>query len=925
MTATYPHRRARALPILLTAVLCLLTGAVPAHAGVFNPSQPLGRGTSSPASASTFPWSSPLSQAGAHPRPGVRAAAPTQAQLDATLQQATGLDSSQVAAQHTCDPAPADQASCAAQVLVLRSNHRRVRARTGARSTFTQVFPRRKAGIAPSAVPAGSTGVSAPQADTPAWLQQAYDLTYLSQTAGTSDTVGIVDAYDYPNAEADLATFRSTYGLPACTTANGCFKKVNEQGQQSNYPSAGSGWEMEEALDLDGVSALCPNCHIILVEANVPSFTDLSTAVQTAVALGANQVSNSYGADIPNSAAYANSFPWSAPGVATLYSTGDNGYVSGGSDDYPASIPSVTAVGGTSIASGVQSARGFGESAWSGAGSGCNPQEAKPSYQADTGCTGRSYADVSADANPSTGLVTYDSGDGGWLLVGGTSLASPLTAAYEAVTGINAVSPQWAYTSSSLLNDPVSGSVGTCAASIVYICNAGVGYDGPTGMGSISGALVKGGPGIGGAPYGSLKGYQQSTTSTGATLTAGVYPNGIATSYYWQYGTSTSYGQQTTSTDIGSGTAPAQLTSTLTGLAPATTYHYRLVATNSAATVYGYDYSLTTASTPPTNTAPAAISGTPTQGQALGVTYGTWVPANGVTFTYQWQSSPDGTGSWTNISGATLGIYNPQASDVGDYLRAVIIATDTAGSGTANSNTVGPIASAAPVNTAKPTIAGTTKQGQVLTTTLGTWTATNLAYGYAWQRSTDGSNWQAISGAYTSSYTLTKADEGASIRASVTATNNYGQASATSPAVGPVAGDPPVNTVAPFMSGTSQRTFTLSVTQGTWSGGANVYTYQWQRSADGKAWSSIAGADRLHLHAGSGRRGPVCPRAGVGLEPRQYRLGGLERDLGHRLALSAGQHGRPDGLRHRPAHLHPHRHRRHLDRPRPRLLLPLAA
>src|SRR5207342_1372145 len=123
---------------------------------------------------------------------------------------------------------------------------------------------------------------------------------------------------------------------------------------------------------------------------------------------------------------------------------------------------------------------------WNG-GSGCDVNEPKPSYQTDTGCTGRSWADLSADADPYTGLTVYDSGNGGWMQVGGTSLATPLIAAYEAVTGINGTSPQWAYADSALLNDPITGSTGSCAAAIAYICNAGTGYDGPTGVGSISG------------------------------------------------------------------------------------------------------------------------------------------------------------------------------------------------------------------------------------------------------------------------------------------------------------------------------------------------------------------------------------------------------------------------------------------------------
>ena len=143
----------------------------------------------------------------------------------------------------------------------------------------------------------------------------------------------------------------------------------------------------------------------------------------------------------------------------------------------------------------MQNVRGFTESAWSGAGSGCNLWQAKPSYQTDTGCTGRSYADISADADPNTGMQVYDTDDGGWVVVGGTSEASPLIAAYTQWLGLPSQGPAWAYANDTLLNDPSSGSNGTCAATISYICNAGPGYDGPTGVGSISGAVAAGAPG----------------------------------------------------------------------------------------------------------------------------------------------------------------------------------------------------------------------------------------------------------------------------------------------------------------------------------------------------------------------------------------------------------------------------------------------
>ena len=460
------------------------------------------------------------------------------------------------------------------------------------------------------AVQASGASSTPPQAGTPAYLEQAYDLSYLSQTGGEGDTVAIIDAYDDPGAQADLNIYRSTYGLPACTTSNGCFEKVNENGASSPLPAANTGWEEEESLDLDAVSALCPNCHILLVEANSSRSSDLEAAMATAAAAGANQISDSWTATSRGVPSGTYTFPH----IATVAATGDTGYAGPGENNYPAAFPGVTAAGGTSLAqaSGGANARGFSEGAWSlndgsGGGSGCDLQVAKPAYQADSGCTGRSYADLSADADPSTGLVVYDSDNGGWMLVGGTSLATPLIASYYAITGVGASSPGWAYSDSALLNDVTNGSNGTCAAAIVYICNAGVGYDGPTGVGSISGAVVSGAPGIGGPAIdsGSSNSYTESTGSYGATIAGGIYPNGRDTSWWIQYGTTTAYGNQTASTDIGSGTAPVAVTGYLSQLAPGTTYHYRLVAQNSLGTTYGYDYTATTATASVTTGAPS--------------------------------------------------------------------------------------------------------------------------------------------------------------------------------------------------------------------------------------------------------------------------------------------------------------------------------
>jgi hypothetical protein len=234
----------------------------------------------------------------------------------------------------------------------------------------------------------------------------------------------------------------------------------------------------------------------------------------------------------------------------------------------------------------------------------------KPTWQTDTGCSGRSYNDLSAVGDPLTGMQVYDSDAGGWEVVGGTSEATALISAYYALIGSAAQGPSWAYANAAVMNDPTTGSNGSCLSRISYICNAGAGYDGPTGVGTISGAVAVGAPGIGGP--GTDGSYAQSTDSEAAQLAGGVYPNGADTKYWWEYGTTTSYGQQTAAADIGSGAAPVSVADQLTGLDPGTTYHYRLVAQNSYGTEYGYDFTLTT-ETGATGSSQPAPGGTTTQ------------------------------------------------------------------------------------------------------------------------------------------------------------------------------------------------------------------------------------------------------------------------------------------------------------------------
>ncbi|MGN6818678.1 MAG: S53 family peptidase [Sphingomonas sp.] len=312
----------------------------------------------------------------------------------------------------------------------------------------------------------------------PADLRAAYNIT--GQGSSTT-TVAIVDAYGYTNAESDLATYRSTFGLPACTTGNGCFAKYNQAGVKGSYPRQNNGWAQETALDLDMVSAMCPGCKIILVEANSASFADLAAAVNTAASLGARVISNSYGGGESGSQAYESAYDHI--GVAVTVSSGDNGY----GVQFPASSPHVIAVGGTSLKRNT-SARGWGETAWSGAGSGCSTIYSKPSWQLDGGCAMRMEADVSAVADPATGVAVYGPGNGGkpaWLVFGGTSVAAPLIGGIYGVNGaaVNYGSDPYAHTGA--LYDVTSGSNGSCGGT--YFCTARAGYDGPTGLGTPNG------------------------------------------------------------------------------------------------------------------------------------------------------------------------------------------------------------------------------------------------------------------------------------------------------------------------------------------------------------------------------------------------------------------------------------------------------
>jgi hypothetical protein len=307
--------------------------------------------------------------------------------------------------------------------------------------------------------------------------------------------LAVVDAYNDPNAVSDFNTYRSSWGLAACntTTHAGCLTVTNQNGKASPLPpnSGSTGWATEESLDVDMAAAICPSCHVFLVEAKSPTIVNLGTAVNSAVKVkGAKFVSNSYGASESSTETSWDTSYYKHAGVAVTASAGDGGY----GVSYPAASQFVTSVGGTSLTSTsprVESV--WGSSAGGeGTGSGCSAFEAKPSWQTDSGCSHRTVADVSADADPNTGVAVYDTYDqGGWLEVGGTSVSSPIIASVFALAGVPAAGTfpsSYPYAHTGNLNDVTVGANGTCTPA--YLCTAEVGYDGPTGLGTPHGTAA---------------------------------------------------------------------------------------------------------------------------------------------------------------------------------------------------------------------------------------------------------------------------------------------------------------------------------------------------------------------------------------------------------------------------------------------------
>jgi hypothetical protein len=411
----------------------------------------------------------------------------------------------------------------------------------------------RQAAEAATGVSPKVTSKSVPGGLTPQSLHTAYSLPTEGPGSSTQ-TIALVDAYNDPTAEADLAVYDKAFGLPACTAANGCFRKINQSGKASPLPAKQGEWATEISLDVQMAHAICQNCHILLVESNNETWGSLGAAVNAAVAAGATEISNSYGG--PEGAGYEslNSPYYVHPGVVITVASGDCGYFNQGCSgrtaaaDFPADSPDVVAVGGTSLS---ESGSTWGSTVWNDGGSGCSHiftaplwQSAAATFSATACGSGRSVADIAAVGDPYTGVDVYDStpaGSGaptGWGVWGGTSAASPIVAAEFALAGgargiSDPATTLYSHVGESgALYDVVSGSNGSCSGATA--CKAGSGYDAPTGVGSpvgLNAFVVAGSPVSTSAPTIS-GGVEQGQTLTASAGEWSASPTSYA--YQWE-------------------------------------------------------------------------------------------------------------------------------------------------------------------------------------------------------------------------------------------------------------------------------------------------------------------------------------------------------------------------------------------------------
>ncbi len=484
------------------------------------------------------------------------------------------------------------------------------------------------------AVPASSADAAGPDLEgggelggfDPKDLSEAYN--QIGPGYGPSQTVAIVDAYNDPNAEVDMNKYREKYELyfsgvkTACSQGDECFTEINQKGETKNYPANNSTWSEEISLDLDMVSAACPTCHILLVEATNQELSNLFAAneeaakwEETTSKRKATAISNSWGALEYSGETSADKY-FNHPGIPTFAAGGDEGWNScEGKYEagicYPAASPYVVAVGGTKLKKEPGSSRKWSEEVWSepsrkaATGSGCSKYEPKPQGQKelptkDSYCAHRLDNDVAADASVESPVSVYDSyaplGEG-WMNFGGTSASTPFVAGVDAFAsnGTKLLGADAFYKKPSMLFDVTKGSNITgktfcwVPAEDEFFCAAQVGYDGPTGEGTPDNVFVSTGPTA-------ATGFATKVEEKGATL------NGILNSnellgepkYYFEYGTTESYGTKTTEVSLGMGLEDRNESSAITGLTKSTTYDFRMVTTDSKGTTYGLNQVFTT-------------------------------------------------------------------------------------------------------------------------------------------------------------------------------------------------------------------------------------------------------------------------------------------------------------------------------------------
>jgi hypothetical protein len=328
----------------------------------------------------------------------------------------------------------------------------------------------------------------------PADLRSAYRI---PATGGAGRTVAVVLPFHHPTAESDLAAYRSGYSLPACSVAGGCLRIIDQNGGTS-YPAQQllPDWDLETSIDLDMVSATCPACRLLLVEANSASASDLAIASRRAVTAGASVVSISWGSDETTGDRPYDTY-FHNTGVPIVAAAGDFGYnnhvatgshPAGTTPEWPATHPEVIAVGGTTLTPATN-ARGWTETVWAPSGGGCSIYQAKPGWQTDPRCSHRMGNDVAAVGSDSTPVSMYNSTwFAGWGFQSGTSVTAPIVAGIVAQANnfTRSLRADAFYQKTASLYDITSGSNGTCTGSS-YLCTATSGYDGPSGLGTPNG------------------------------------------------------------------------------------------------------------------------------------------------------------------------------------------------------------------------------------------------------------------------------------------------------------------------------------------------------------------------------------------------------------------------------------------------------